>query len=386
MLVVGAGPAGSAAALALARAGREVLLVDRRDFPRPKLCGGALSRKAVRLLASELGLEPGPDALEATTPGGAVYYRGRRIARLHDPSRPIVFVSRSAFDDQLRLAAVEAGVRFLPGFQAWAVDADTGEVRGRDGSRLRAALVIGADGAAGACGRALRGRRAAPEGLAETLEIDVPADEAALSGRLGDPRLAQLHFGVSDVGYGWVFPRRGRLTVGVLELAARRADLAARFEAFLGDVGLSAPARGVPRRGHPLPYGGFLAAPARGRLLGAGDAAGLVEPFFGEGIHYALASGLAAARAALEAGAGPAAAPAYLRALRPLQAELRAGLWLRDLAFRPFVLPRFMRAVEKVAAVQRLACELIAGDVGFRAARRRSFLISPWVLARLAAG
>jgi geranylgeranyl reductase family protein len=385
ILVVGAGPAGSAAALTLARAGREVLLVDRRDFPRPKLCGGALSRKAVRLLDAELGVKLGPERLEAETPGGALFHRGKRVARIHDPARPIAFVSRADFDDVLRREALAAGARFRPGFQAWHVDAEAGEVRSRDGARLAAPLVIGADGAAGVCGRALRGGRIAAGGVAETLELDVPVDAAALRGRLGDPCLAQLHFGVSEVGYGWVFPKRGRLTVGLLELAARGADLAARFEAFLGDVGLATPARGIPRRGHPLPYGDFVASPARGRLLGVGDAAGLVEPFFGEGIHYALVSGLLAARAALEAGTGPAAGAAYTRALRPLLAELRAGLWLRDLAYRPFVLPRFMRAVQRVPAVQRLASALIAGDVGFRAVRRRSFAMSPWVVARLAA-
>lgn len=383
--MVGAGPAGSAAALALARAGREVLLVDRRAFPRPKLCGGALSGKAVTLLRGELGIELGPAEVEAEAPGGALWHRGRRIAELRDPRRRIAFVSRERFDDHLREQAVKAGARFVPGFQAWAVDLDAGRVRARDGTTLAAALVIGADGAAGVAGRALRGGRAPADGLAETLEIEVPLADAALRARLGDELLPQLHFGVSDVGYGWVFPKRGHATVGVLELAARGADLTGRFEAFLGDLGLSAPARGVRRRGHPLPYGGFLEAPARGRLLGVGDAAGLVEPFLGEGIHYALASGLFAARAVLAAGAGPAAAPAYLRALRPLLRELRAALWLRDLAFHPRVLPRFLRSAERVPAVRRLAAELVAGDVGFRAARWRAFALAPWVLARLVA-
>ncbi|HEX6568546.1 MAG TPA: geranylgeranyl reductase family protein [Acidimicrobiales bacterium] len=312
--VIGAGPAGSAAALVLARAGARVALVDKTRFPRDKACGDLVGPRGVQVL-DDLGVRLAGAELvgdmRVVGPTGRSVRLPCRAGRTY-PGHGVA-LPRVVLDETLRDAALDAGCvgRIA---RAGAPLGDDGRLAGfelSDGTRLRADVVIGADGAmsrvASAAGLVDEGR--VLWGFALRLYFDAPVDLPTIvlwdEGRWrGFP------------GYGWIFPGpggRANLGVGVGVLGDRAAaghasrSLGA-FVAVLDRFGLLDHAARLPaeRLGGWLKMGMVGTTPARGPVLLAGDAAGLVNPLQGEGISEALASGRAAAEAVLACPAAPA--------------------------------------------------------------------------------
>jgi geranylgeranyl reductase family protein len=340
VLVVGSGPAGSVAALVLARGGARVALVDKSGFPRDKACGDLVGPRGVRVLA-ELGIEPP----EATVTGDMIVVgpsgRGVRLPCFPGATYPghALAIRRLALDAALHHAALAAGAEWRMGRAGeplWRDGALDGFVLS-NGHRVRAPVVIGADGATS--------RVAEAAGLVDPGRV---LWGYALRGYLDDP-VAHPHIlfwepvpGRALPGYGWLFPGVGSsanvgLGVGVLSNRAAATQVARGFGAFLDHLGRVGPGGPDRSRAPGSRLGGWLklgmvgTIPAAGGVLLVGDAAGLVNPLQGEGISQALRSGRAAAEAVL---AGPSTAAARYRAflaatLAPylgMTAPLHAGL------------------------------------------------------------
>jgi len=320
VVVAGAGPAGSVAALVLARGGARVALVDKAEFPRDKACGDLIGPRGVGLL-DELGVSV-PDAgqgadLLVVGPSG---HRSRLPAF---PGRAYpghgVVVPRVVLDDTLRAAAVAAGAEPVRARVSAADTGPDGRLRAllaSDGQRLEADAFIGADGALSPVAR-----------LAGMLDPDTAlwgfAIRAYLPAEVPLPLLVLLDAAPWRIypGYGWLFPgENGQANVGIgVGLGTRRrqaplrGDLA-RFCAQLRSAGDLAPdAQPGPVTGGWLRMGGTGAPPAAGNVLLAGDAAGLINPLQGEGIAPAMVSARLAAQCLL-ASPGQAAA-AYTEAV-----------------------------------------------------------------------
>lgn len=356
-LIVGAGPAGTAAATLLAGRGFSVLLLEKKRLPRPKLCGGLLTRKSMLALERIFGL----DVQSAATAGLIDYSsrdyeiiyldRGqeRRLVR-GAYEHPFHFVDRAVFDANLAGRATAAGATVLEDAEVIDCAPEAGGVTLRDGRRFEAALCLGADGAHSLLRRQCGFDAAAwRRDLAATIEISVP--RATLGPGWEHPK---LYVGFVRAGYCWAFPNRDAVLFGVCELLRANTNLSARFREFLAHLGVQDVARRVEIQGRPLPYGNFIARPARGRTLLLGDAAGLVDPLFGEGIYYALRSAELATAAVAEALARKApetAASAYISALgRDVLPDLVASKRLRRVlyvlkrTFRHLPLAWFLRS------------------------------------------
>jgi geranylgeranyl reductase family protein len=313
VIVVGAGPAGCAAAWDLADAGASVLLLDRRSFPRTKPCAGGLTIKALRRLRYSIApvIQRVIRVIEVSRNGG----RTHRFSCGHPVVAMTVRRELDAFCLDQTLAK-GAGLRIVSDIAAIKQDATGVVLTTAEGAILRAPWLIGADGANSRVRRLIGvpfGRRA----LAIEGHVAMPAG--------GAPEL-RFDFGAVEGGYGWIFPKRDHLNVGLYTqapgVAVSKAALVAYARAATGDD------RVEDLVGYPLGVGGRAYRPANGRALLAGDAAGMAEPLLGEGLHNAIKSGQAAAAAILASGADQGSASGRLRrALRPIQADLMASEW-----------------------------------------------------------
>ncbi|MFG2099107.1 geranylgeranyl reductase family protein [Micromonospora echinaurantiaca] len=350
VVVVGAGPAGSAAALAARRRGARVLLLDRADFPRDKACGDGIAAHALDVLA-ELGV---PDAVAGYRPLPALRLigpGGGAVARALP--RPAYTVPRSVFDARLVSAAVAAGARLRRhGVRRVEVRTDRVVLDGEVAARA----VVGADGAGSVVRRAL-GHPVNPD---RHLALAIRGYAPALP---GPPEQLIVTSAPRWPAYAWSFPiGDGRANVGYGEVLRgeplTRAHLLDRLGALLPGTD---PATVSDLRAHHLPLSTHRPPPGRGRVVLAGDALSLINPFTGEGIFYALLSGALAGAAA--AGAPEQAARRYAAALRRrLGTHLRHSSVAAWLARRRRVVDAAVRAARRDDRTYRAIVELGLGD------------------------
>jgi len=330
ILVVGGGPAGSTAAYLLATRGYDVILADKKHFPRSKLCAGLLTWKTIELIRSIFHMSPGQltakGLITHTTTRFRIYYKTSQIAG-GCLDYPFHFVERRSYDHFWLRAAAEAGVRTITGQAVCRIDPDTGLADLSNGLRIRAQTIIGADGAASQTRRCvLTGRRSIrrwKDQLAVTLEARMPMPA-------GQPPqdFAALYFGYIPWGYAWSFPGVSGPIVGIANLWRKsNQPTRAAFDRFTRDSGFSGGAIHAVGS-HPLPMGNYLDPPGHGRVLLAGDACGLADPLLGEGIYYAHRSAQIAAQCIIRSGPGARdLSHTYRRALnRQLLWELR---WIK---------------------------------------------------------
>lgn len=303
LVIVGAGPAGAAAALAArsARPDRSVLLLDHAAFPRDKACGDAVGPHAVRMMA-DLGVAhavagyPRMSTFELTD--------GRTATRAR--AGETYTVPRYVLDDRLRAAALAAGAEAAQ-HRVRHLDQTPGHVV-LDGA-IAGRVVVAADGANSRIRRLLGHERNPARSLALAMR-GYAAGDGRLSHRIA---LDDRHW----PAYGWSFAiGDGRVNVGWGTTVAGGDGL--RVAGGLGAVlreRTSQMADGVVDglRAHHLPLSTRRPPVWRGRVLLAGDAASLINPLSGEGIFYALLSGVLAGRSAV--GPEPAG-PGYGRTLR----------------------------------------------------------------------
>jgi geranylgeranyl reductase family protein len=290
VLVVGAGPAGSAAAIHLARGGARVLLVDKASFPRDKPCGGGVTGRALRHLPCEI--EPVVERVVDRM----VLRAGYRTSVDRTSRAPLIAMTqRRRLDLHLAEHAVSAGAELRDGAAVSELELDEAGVTARAGGRrARASFLVGADGANGVVARAAGLGAGIVRGVA--LEGNVPwsALEPAIYASA-----AWVELGVVPGGYGWVFPKGEHANLGVGGWMSEGPRLRAHLERLARAHGVD-PASLADVRGHRLPMRELGAPAARGRVLLVGDAAGLVDPLSGDGMYEAFVSARLAAEAILE--------------------------------------------------------------------------------------
>jgi len=323
VLVVGAGPSGSAAAYWLADAGHDVLLLEKKHFPRAKTCGDGLTPRSVRQL-EDIGL--GPDLEHHHRYDGLRAIAFGKELLLSWPKHPDFpsygyVVTRSDLDALVASRAEKAGATLWQGAEAVApLGPDAGRggpalgavVADRDGggtTEVRARYVVVADGANSRFGRALGASR----------DRSVPLG-MAIRGYYSSPRHAERyiesHLDIRDAhgdvvpGYGWIFPLGdGRVNVGIGLLSTfdrwKQVNTSKLMDAFVayapGSWCLSPEtALGAPTGGR-LPMGLSVGPRVGPDYLMTGDAGGSINPFNGEGIAYGYETGRFAAAALGEA-------------------------------------------------------------------------------------
>ncbi|OPE46355.1 FAD-linked oxidoreductase, partial [Mycobacterium intermedium] len=374
VVVVGAGPAGSAAAAWAARAGRDVLVIDSAGFPRDKACGDGLTPRAIAEM-ERLGLG---DWL-----AGRIRHRGLKMSGFGGeveiewpgPSFPAYSsaVARLELDDRIRKVAEESGARMLLGTKAVGVHHDSSRrvvsLVLADGTEVSLRQLIVADGARSSLGRKL-GRRwhqetvygVAARGYLTTARGDDPWLTSHLELRSPD--------GAVLPGYGWIFPLGdGEVNIGVgaLSTTKRPADLALRpLINYYTDLrreewGFTGQPRAVASA--LLPMGGAVSGVAGPNWMLIGDAAACVNPLNGEGIDYGLETGRLAAEL-LDSGDLSHIWPSLLQDhyARGFSVARRLALLLTFQRFLPATGPIAMRSTKLMTIAVRVMANLVTDE------------------------
>lgn len=386
LIVVGAGPAGCSAAIHACRAGMRTAIIERRQLPRQKTCGGGVPMAVGSLLE---GLDPRSAA-------DCIVTRTRHTWKFGDPilapmnleqdhaAVELWCVRRDRFDHELAKAAANMGVDLLEGLTVEWVDVGPDRVSVRAQTRpdapewsATASYLVAADGANGRCAPRMGLRPTRLQAIA--METQVPHVWGTGHPDL-QPDTVHLEYGVVRNGYVWAFPNSDQLNIGagVFRSAdsVRGADLRATLSRAMRDL---AAALGVASdwpetdvRACPLPVwsGRNRLHTDGGRALLAGDAAALVSPLFGDGILNAVRSGRIAAEC-IAAGR----ADEYTRRIdSEIGCDLAAAARLAAVFYR---LPRecYRVAISRPTAT-RTAARLLCGELRYSE-------IAPGALRRL---
>ena len=304
LLVIGGGPGGATCARRAAMKGLDVVLIEKRVHPRPKVCGGALSPRVNEFLDFDYS---------------KLVQREFDAAAIHRPSGKISFltregfkgqlVEREQFDELLIKKAREAGVNVVEGIEIIGIEQLRKGIRALSvGDSFKGHLLVGADGVNGNSMKLLGIRQKwAHDNVSLCIQAEVPLDKDEIEritapGENAEFHPINLYYGLTEWGYGWCFPKKKSMNIGIgcrLDKAKSLREKWTVFSAMISKqygIDLRIERQSSAR----LPLGGTKQRYIGRRSMLVGDAAGLVSPVSGEGISYAIESGIHAAEVAVE--------------------------------------------------------------------------------------
>jgi geranylgeranyl reductase family protein len=359
VIIVGAGPAGSTTAYQLARAGVQVLVLEKYPLPRYKTCGGGITPKTAKLLDFDLS-----SVIEKTI-YRVTFSRRRNHPFTHITDQPFCYmVMRDRFDQLLVERAQKAGATVMDGCNLKDIEIEDQQVKAitREGRRFSGKLLVGADGAHSIVARSLGLMRNIPFGIARESEIRVREDVLS---HWQDLMLIDL--GSVRNGYGWIFPKGKHLSIGAGSWPQDSRYSKKYYEEFSTFCrSLLGPYEVIHSQGHPMPLRP-LGLPIHGpRSLLVGDAAGLINPFDGEGIYYAIRSAQIASPFILQALTNSKSPHFndYQRAIdEQLMPEFRSARQLLKIYNLAPLL--FIRGLKKSERQWEKICGLMRGDLRY---------------------
>lgn len=376
VIVIGAGPGGSVTAYYLAKAGLDVLFVDKADFPRDKTCGDGLTPRALGIL-DELAVLPTLKQKGFVMAEATVFSPTGKTITTHMPKRSdmpayMLTVPRMILDETLRQKAIEAGAIFQGRVHVKQVEQHANGVcvMGNNFKEMARMVVV----AVGASVRLLLDLGI----LSETPNM-ILAARAYYEGLQNLSGQFDFHFdGVPLPGYGWIFPlsdSTANIGAGILKIGRRGKKMPATakmvLDEFLKTPSL-APIMSHAKRvgsvkGYPLRTD-FATAPTHApRMLLVGEAAGLVNPVTGEGVDYAMESGKMAAEHLLQAFAegdfSLSMRQAYDQALRDkFQRLFVFSSRIRDWYLNKTVINRLVYVANRKDELRELFTDIVLGN------------------------
>lgn len=281
VIVAGSGPAGATTAYQLAAAGHSVLILERDTVPRYKPCGGGISLKINNILNIDI-----KNLIEATVCGAYFSYGQKEGTHLISEQPVAYMVMRDKLDSHLTYEAVKAGATLLTGKKVEGITASKNgyEVFTKD-SVFKGRYVVGADGVNGATRRFIYPKTIRT--IAASIEAEIEVDQSVLDKH---SNYVHIDFGVIPYGYAWVFPKKNMLSVGIAGFKGVVKRPKEFFDTFIKRHDTLSNINGFKYKGYPLPLFRNQQALTKGGVILAGDAGNLVDPFFGEGIYYAVRS------------------------------------------------------------------------------------------------
>ncbi len=375
VIIAGAGPAGAVLAYAMASKGARVLLLEQERLPRYKPCGGGLTLKAVKSLPFDASA-----TYESIAEGGILHYRGVELIR-KDLAQPAAWlVMRHRFDHFLVEKASDVGAEVREGVKVQGFEEQSAGVRVFTvREAIRGQYLVGADGVHSQVAKQSGLRRNSPMGIALEAEIVVPP--ASLQAQAS---YATFDFGAIPGGYGWIFPKKEHLSVGVFHAqAARFPALREALKSFIASQPILREHEITICRGHHIPFGVGRNRLHQGHVLLVGDAAHLADPFLGEGIAYAIRSACLAAQCLGEALIkGKGVLRSYsTRVFREFGVPFQWAAWVAKVTYAFPANASFMMAKHPFLINSILG--VLRGDLSFQGLALRVLLRCPQLFASL---
>jgi geranylgeranyl reductase family protein len=353
VLIIGGGPAGAMAGIELQKKGIRTCIIDKETFPRTKLCGGLLTQKSMDLIARHCpGLKPESFVVEQTGTTD-FYYEGKKLNRF--PTRTVFYqTERTIFDDLLIRYYLEQGGTIMQNIVIKAGDIHFKEnTITVDTKKLGYKFLVGADGCNGVLCRTAGIKR--HDYL--SMEGNVPRDP-------DKEKELRLYFGVAGKGYGWYFPKKEHYCIGMGGKGSGRTirDQADRFFRQVTDLQVQ------QIKGAFIPSGRKLNIRRLPKnTLPVGDAAGFADPISGEGLYYAMLSGILAADAISNSAKSKNrnALRQYNKNVLPIRQNIRAALFWHKILFFPPVFRAFMKHLQTHTNFGRFYLEKVIGTGEF---------------------
>ena len=295
LLVIGGGPAGATCARRAALKGLDVTLIEKHRYPRPKPCGGALSPRVVSTLDFDISHLIGNKFSSAK-----IHRRSGKVSTLTLDGLEGHLIQRIDFDTYLIDKAREAGAEIVTENEIVGIEQLRSGVRALGvGDSYKSKLLVGADGVNGITAGQLGIRcEWPPDNVAVCINADIKLD----SRQKPPDSCIDIFYGLVEWGYGWFFPKADGANIGLGCRIDKAAGLRDKWDLFLSEL---AKVKGTPidiskTTSARVPFGGLPGRIIGRRSMLIGDAAGLGSPITGEGISFAIESGIIAADVAIE--------------------------------------------------------------------------------------
>jgi geranylgeranyl reductase family protein len=335
VVIVGAGPSGTTLGYLLSDLGYDVLVIDRAEFPRLKLCAGVITWKTRKCVEDTFKVSfDRYFSIKNVSDDYSVYEKWRLKAHQRS-SQPFDFIDRKEYDSRLSELAEKKSCSFLFGHRVTDIDLTSNTVLTQSGKFFKAEIVVGADGSISRIRKKIFPKNKFQNNVALAFQASVGWDKVRRDYQGSVPK---LFLGLLKTGYGWLFPRPNGCVLGVAGLLRKNSKIEQVYRNFLLRTTTLRNEDIYPLRSHWLPFGNFMEIPGKGKVLLVGDAGRFVDPLTGEGIYYAHKTAQMAFRAISEYFAAQGKAElvqAYKDHLQPVITELRIARRVRDLAYSP---------------------------------------------------
>ncbi|MBK9221168.1 MAG: geranylgeranyl reductase family protein [Saprospiraceae bacterium] len=356
VVIIGGGPAGTAAGITARNHGLSCCILDKSQFPRKKLCGGLITQKTLDLI-TEICKDIRLDGLYNFKSNQVEIKNGSNTLVDFNVEIPLYFTYREEFDHLLLKKFEDLGGDVYQSSIQLSLINTTNRSIHLSAYSIHYTYLIGADGA--------------NSSIRKLLDYDYRSSGFCLEqeiafGQLKDrnPELVSVYFGVIPNGYGWVFPKKEGYTVGVGGPERNSLKMKEQLLLFLNTLGIVTDSAKV--KGAFIPYGSFPKRLASDHVLLVGDAAGFVDPVNGEGIYFAILSGQKAIQAILDRDQYDNLEEAYLFKIGLITDIIRQGNIVHKLLFNPFLGPVLCRILKGHHAAAAFFLDNLVSRYNFR--------------------